>query len=246
MLSKRTVVCTLELDSPLDTLVKIVVADDDDLCRGLIKDSIEMKNVEIFLTSDGLEALKILEHNSADVLITDLNMPKMDGLTLINHARQMNSNIVSIIITGFGSLETAIEAIRQGAYDYVQKPFSVERIAVVARNAVEKTRILKEKSKLLRELETAYKNLKCLETQSQAMEDSDSTKPGSTTQEDGYYVLSQPALPLFCYDSPPQSSAQMLNQLERLNELKREGVIADSEFTALKQLIIRQLRPAAS
>ncbi|NTW35200.1 MAG: response regulator, partial [Syntrophobacteraceae bacterium] len=153
MLSKRTVVCTLELDSPLDTLVKIVVADDDDLCRGLIKDSIEMKNVEIFLTSDGLEALKILEHNSADVLITDLNMPKMDGLTLINHARQMNSNIVSIIITGFGSLETAIEAIRQGAYDYVQKPFSVERIAVVARNAVEKTRILKEKSKLLRELE---------------------------------------------------------------------------------------------
>jgi YesN/AraC family two-component response regulator len=230
----------------LDNLVKIIVADDDDLCRGLIKDSIEMNNVEIFLASDGLEALKIIKDNNADVLITDLNMPNMDGLSLINHARQLNPNIVSIIITGFGSLESAIKAIQQGAYDYVQKPFSVERITVVARNAVEKTRTLKEKSKLLRELETAYQNLKCLENKSRTMDDSDPAKLRGPSQKDGYYLLSQPSLPLFCYDSPTQSSTQMLNQLERLKELKREGVIADGEFAALKQLIIRQLRPVAS
>ncbi len=234
------------LDLELDTLVKIIVVDDDDLCRGLIRDSIEMNDVEIFVASDGLEALKIIEDKNADVLITDLNMPRMDGLSLINHARQINANIVSIIITGFGSLESAIEAIQQGAYDYVQKPFSVERITVVARNAVEKTRILKERAKLLRELETAYQNLKYLETQSHAMEDSDHANFSNPAPEDGYYVLSQPALPLFCYDSPSQSSSQMLTQLERLNELKREGVIADNEFAALKQLIIRQLRPISA
>lgn len=198
------------------------------------------------MASNGLEAIKIIEENNADVLITDLNMPKMDGLSLINQARQINSNIVSIIITGFGSLESAIEAIQQGAYDYVQKPFSVERITVVARNAVEKTRILKERTKLLRELETAYQNLKHLETQSHAVEDGGSANFRGPAPEDGYYVLSQPALPLFCYDSPPQSSSQMLTQLERLKELKREGVIADHEFAALKQLIIRQLRPISA
>ncbi len=226
----------------MENTVRILVADDDDLCRGLIKDSIEADNVKIYLASDGMEALSLIKENKIEVLITDLNMPKLDGLSLINLARQINNNIVSIIITGFGSLESAIKAIQQGAYDYVQKPFSVERITVVARNAVEKIRTLKEKSKLLGELETAYQNLKILETRSQVMEDGESTKTGHSVAKDGYYVLSQPALPLFCYDSSAHSSSRMLSQLERLSELRREGAISESEFDALKQLIIKQLR----
>ena len=189
-----------------------------------------------------MEALSLIEKNNIDVLITDLNMPQLDGLSLINLARQVNNNIVSIIITGFGSLESAIKAIQQGAYDYVQKPFSVERITVVARNAVEKIRTLKEKSKLLGELETAYQNLKLLETRSRVMEEGESARAGQSLNKDGYYVLSQPALPLFCYDSSANSSSRMLSQIERLNELRREGAVSESEFDTLKQLIIKQLR----
>ena len=224
----------------------MIIADDDDICRGLLRDAIEMDNVNVYMASDGAEALSIIEKENADVLITDLNMPRMDGLSLINHARQINPSIVSIIITGFGSLETAIKAIQQGAYDYVQKPFSVERITVVARNAVEKTRILKEKSKLLGELEAAYQNLKFLETQSHGVQDSDSRSSTHPNVKDGYYVLSQSTLPVFCYDSPPHASFQVLAQLERLSQLKREGAVSDSEFAALKQLIIKQLRPVSS
>lgn len=224
----------------------MIIADDDDLCRGLIKDAIEIDNVYVYQASNGLEALDIIKKENVDVLITDLNMPNMDGLSLINHARQINSNIVSIIITGFGSLESAIKAIQQGAYDYVQKPFSVERITVVARNAVEKTRILKERSKLLGELEAAYQNLKFLETQTHGVQSSDSRGSIHPNPKDGYYVLSQSSLPVFCYDSPPHASSQVLAQLERLSELKREGAVSESEFAALKRLIIKQLRPVAS
>jgi len=226
----------------LDNTVKILIADDDDLCRGLIKDSIEIENVKLYLASDGMEALSLIKDNNIEILITDLNMPKLDGLSLINLARQFNNNIVSIIITGFGSLESAIKAIQQGAYDYVQKPFSVERITVVARNAVEKIRTLKEKSKLLGELEAAYQSLKVLEARSRVMEGGESNKTGHSVAGDGYYVFSQPALPLFCYDSSVHSSSRMLSDLERLNELRREGAISESEFDALKQLIIKQLR----
>lgn len=220
-----------------------MIADDDDLCRGLIKESIDSEDVEIYSASNGLEALSFIQSHNIDVLITDLNMPQLDGLSLINLARQVNPNIVSIIITGFGSLETAIQAIQQGAYDYVQKPFSVERIAVVARNAVEKTRTLKEKGRLLRELETAYQKLKLLETRSPTVEEREGAAEAIQAQDhDGYYVVSKSALPLFCYDSSIASSSRILSHLERLNELKRDGAVSDQEFDTLKQYIIKQLR----
>jgi CheY-like chemotaxis protein len=231
-------------DGELDTLVRVLIVDDDDLCRGLIRDAVEIDEIELHLASDGLEALSIIEKHVIDVLITDLNMPGMDGLELINHARQVHPNMLSILITGFGSLESAIQAIQQGAYDYVQKPFSIERIAVVARNAIEKARILREKSKLLRELETAYQNLKLLEMQSGGVEDVESKRSGLSPSKDAFYVFSQQALPLFYYDSPVPSSSHLLSQLERLNELKRSGGISDDEFSALKQRIIKQSRPA--
>lgn len=231
-------------DAELDSLVRVLIVDDDDLCRGLIRDAVETEGVELYLAPDGLEALSIIERNVIDVLITDLNMPEMDGLELINHARQVHPNILSILITGFGSLESAIKAIQQGAYDYVQKPFSIERIAIVARNAIEKARILREKGKLIRELETAYQNLRLLEIQSGGMEDVDSRRSSLGSSKDAFYVFSQQALPLFYYDSPVPSSSHLLSQLERLNELKRSGGITDDEFSALKQQIIKQSRPA--
>jgi DNA-binding NtrC family response regulator len=223
----------------VDCTLNILIVDDDDLCRGLIGDAIDSENVNIFLASDGIEALSILNEDNIDILITDLNMPKMDGLVLIDHARQINPNIISIIITGFGSLESAIKAIRQGAYDYVQKPFSVERIALVARNAVEKARILRDKTRLLRELDTAYQSLKILETQSGANEESESRKVGHNLSNEAHYVLAQQALPLFYYDSPVHSSSQLLSHLERLNKLKRSGGISDDEFALLKMRIIK-------
>jgi DNA-binding NtrC family response regulator len=228
----------------VDCALNILIADDDDLCRGLIGDAIDSDNVNIFLASDGIEALSILNEDNIDILITDLNMPKMDGLILIDHARQINPNIISIIITGFGSLESAIKAIRHGAYDYVQKPFSVERIAVVARNAVEKARILRDKTRLLRELDTAYHSLKILETQSSANEESESRRVGSSLSNEAHYVLAQQALPPFYYDSPVHSSSQLLTHLERLNELKRNGGISDDEFALLKMQIIKHSRLA--
>jgi DNA-binding NtrC family response regulator len=126
----------------LESPIRILIADDDDLCREILRDAIQGEDVFVKIAADGVDALEMLGSSPFDILITDLNMPRMDGLTLLGHARELHPHILSIIITGFGSLESAIEAIRRGAYDYVQKPFKLEEISVAIRNAKEKITIL--------------------------------------------------------------------------------------------------------
>jgi DNA-binding NtrC family response regulator len=121
---------TCDRGSGVESPVKILVVDDDEICREILKDSIGQWGVEVGLASDGLEGLEKLAAGPFDILITDINMPRMDGLTLLREAKQRYPHILTIIITGYGSLESAIEAIRQGTYDYMQKPFKIEELAV--------------------------------------------------------------------------------------------------------------------
>lgn len=227
----------------MEAPVRILITDDDDVCRRLIREAILEEGIEVDLAGNGLEALSQLEDFPADLLITDLHMPRMDGLTLLTHARQLLPHLLSIIITGYGSLESAVEAIRKGAYDYVQKPFTTERIGVVARNAIELIRVSREKARLLTELEGAYRKLQLLEGRAAR----DSTLESGALKEDRprepYCLYPQGALPLYYYEAPKDSPAAVLSRLERLAELKREGAINESEFNVLKKALFHHVGP---
>ena len=224
--------------SSVELPVRILITDDDDVCRKLIRDAIEEDGIEVALAGDGMEALAQLQEAPADLLITDLHMPHMDGLTLLTRARQLLPHLLSIIITGYGSLESAVEAIRQGAYDYVQKPFTMERIGVVTRNAIEMIRISREKARLLNELEGAYRKLQLLEVRGS----SDDVPTQETANEErsrqSFCLYPQQSLPLYYYELPKDPAAGILNRLERLAELRRDGAVNEKEFSVLKKAII--------
>jgi CheY-like chemotaxis protein len=223
----------------VDLSIRILIVDDDDVCRRLIRDAIEEEGVNVDLAGDGIDALDQLQKNPADMLITDLHMPRMDGLTLLTHARHLLPHLLSIIITGYGSLESAVEAIRKGAYDYLQKPFTMERISVVTRNAIDMIRISREKTLLLSELEGAYRKLQFLEGRGTAEGTNGAEQPKEDKSRRSYCLYPHQPLPLYYYELPKDPAANVLNRLERLAELKREGAINESEFSLLKKSIIQ-------
>ncbi|HOK10340.1 MAG TPA: response regulator, partial [Candidatus Hydrogenedens sp.] len=103
---------------------KILIADDELIIREVLHELLTDEGFTVELASDGDKALKILsEQKEIVVLFTDIMMPKMDGITLIHKAKEINPDIVPIIMTGYATIETARAAVKEGAYDYVLKPF---------------------------------------------------------------------------------------------------------------------------
>lgn len=229
--------------------IKILIVDDDEVYRDVLKDAIGEEDSELSLAGSGEEALELLEASPFDILITDLNMPGIDGLTLLKRARQLYPDILTLIITGYGSLESAVEAIRSGAYDYIQKPFRIDEVAVSTRNAIDKVRILRERQALLDELEKAYLRLQQLESearkQGRCEESAEETLwEGQVANDKGrsrmVWVPGR-SLPLDAFEGPKDTMGRVLADLERLKELRRERIVDETEFERLKKIILRNV-----
>lgn len=128
---------------------KILIVDDELIIRELLFDLLSEENFLVEMAPDGETALKIIrEESEIAVLFTDIMMPKMDGITLIHKAREINPGIVPIIMTGYATIETARAAVKEGAYDYVLKPFNITEIKTVVNNALERNRLIQENARL--------------------------------------------------------------------------------------------------
>jgi two-component system response regulator AtoC len=131
----------------------LVVEDDAALRRSLLI-GLEDLEFEVDAVASGAEALSRLEHTDVDVVLTDLNMPGMNGIALCERVAEARADIPVVVITAFGSLETAVAAIRAGAYDFVTKPIELDALALVLKRAVQH-RKLSEELKRLRSLADA-------------------------------------------------------------------------------------------
>ncbi|HBG46172.1 MAG TPA: hypothetical protein DDW94_04190 [Deltaproteobacteria bacterium] len=139
-----------------DEKFKILITDDDLDLRELLTEAIRNWGYEVSLARDGEEALKKLRMDHFHMVITDLMMPGMDGLALLQRIRELDKDILVIIITGYATIETAVKAIENGAHDYIAKPFRLDELMVVIKNACEKLRLMIQNRALLEELRTAY------------------------------------------------------------------------------------------
>lgn len=132
------------------TLVAIV--DDDPTILALLEESLGTDpSFSIQTFGDSRTAYAALESRRFDLLITDLMMPEVDGLTLLEHARRCQPNLLVVIITGYASLETTLEAIHAGVYDYITKPFRLEEFRLVVKNAAERVHLTREVERLHKE-----------------------------------------------------------------------------------------------
>ena len=234
------------LNNGVEQTIRVLIADDDEVCREILQDAIQKEGVEVILASDGVEALEKLSEDPSDILISDLNMPRMDGLSLLKHARQKHPHILTIIITGYGSLQSAIDAIRLGAYDYIQKPFKIEEIMVATRNAIDKIRILREKTALLGELEAMHRKLELLEAVKSLRSTEEKCFSPEKSTDNTVCLIPGIGLPLRFLEVPDQSPSRILTALESLKELRRDGTINELEFQRLKRLIIDKMESGKS
>ncbi len=120
--------------------VQVVVADDEEIVCSLVRDTLEEEGHSVKVAPDGPEALKLIQQAPVDLLITDIRMPHMDGIELAAKAREILPDIVVIFVTGYADVNSAKEAIKQGAFEYILKPFELNEIRQAVSKAVNKIR----------------------------------------------------------------------------------------------------------
>ncbi|MFZ2448140.1 MAG: response regulator [Syntrophobacteraceae bacterium] len=222
---------------------RVLVADDDDIFLEILAEAVQDAGGEATLVPDGQAALDQLARARFDILITDLNMPRVDGLALLRQVRALHPHVLGILITGFGSLESAIEALRLGVYDYIQKPFMVEQIAVTIRNAIERVSIFKERSVLLEKIENLHKKL-CLVEGKRYPEHEIYDISGQSIS--GPFFLDGKSRPETFLEKPKGDPTRALATLDTLRGLRREGVISETELERLKLAILKRIESGGS
>ena len=127
---------------------RILVVDDEKVIREILSDFLTMEGFVVRAVEDGSAALKELQRRTYNLVISDLKMPNLGGLELLQKIAELNLNVVCIIMTGFGTVETAIEAMKRGAYDYILKPFKVEEVVHVVQRGLERQGLQQENMRL--------------------------------------------------------------------------------------------------
>jgi len=140
----------------MDKNHRILVVDDDPEMCGMLSDILREEGFYVHTTNESLEALKTLKKEEFDVIITDLKMKGLKGLDLLEEANKVASLTPVIIITAFGTIESAIKAMKMGAYDYITKPFQMDELVLTVRKALENRLLKKEVQRLKKEVESRY------------------------------------------------------------------------------------------
>jgi len=132
-------------------LGRVMVVDDEENIREVLSNYLDSMNYEVDTAEDGQEALNKYQKGDFDLIISDLLMPNIDGLELLKRIREIDKDVIFLMITGYPSIETAVDAIKKGAYDYITKPFHMEDVKLRIERAFEK-RSLKERLKTVQGL----------------------------------------------------------------------------------------------
>jgi len=132
---------------------KLLIVDDEDIVRESLCDWLSSIGYKVLTAKCGEEALRIIKQKKVKIIIADLIMPGMNGIELMKKARTIIPTISAVIITAHGTIQTAIAAIREGAYDYIEKPFCPEKVELLIRNMVEHHKLLEENITLRRKIE---------------------------------------------------------------------------------------------
>lgn len=210
----------------------ILVVDDDKIIADILRDFLSGSGKSVDVCHDGLDAIKKMEEFHYDLILVDLMMPKVGGIDVLKYAKTTNPDVIVIIITGYASVESAIDAIREGAYDYIRKPCKLEEIKIVVDNAIEKIALLRENRALLKKLEETYHELLALKEISQ--ENKKITKIN-------FFSSNMPSLH-YLFENKSSFQSQ-IEKLETLSGLKEKGMLTENEFKEFKKNLLKSVEP---
>jgi len=135
---------------------KILVADDEPSMREFLDIMLKKEGYQVLLASNGEEVMKLIEKDIFDLVLMDIRMPRLDGIASLKKIKVSSPETIVIMITAFASADTAIRAMKEGAYDYITKPFKVEEIKLIIKNALEKKNLRKENTLLKQVVRDRY------------------------------------------------------------------------------------------
>ncbi len=135
---------------------KILIIEDDQKIRAILKEILEEKDHDVEEAGDGQEGYKKLEQGQFDLCICDIKMPKMDGLEVLEKAKENGIGANFIVISAHGTIDVAVEAVKKGAFDFLQKPFDLGRLEITLRNALDKSSLVKETKTLKKKISRRF------------------------------------------------------------------------------------------
>ena len=210
--------------------IHILIVDDETSVADILKDCVSNRGRSVDVCYNGLDGIEHIQNNHYDLIVVDLVMPKIGGLDVMRYAKKENPDVLVVIITGHASLETAIMAVKEGAYDYIRKPCKLEEIKIVVDNAVEKIRLYRENKKLLKEIQDTYSKLTLLKQEK---------KMDKKSSKINFFSSNMPSLHYLYNNS--KSAGNTVEKLKALSMLKEKGNLTENEFKSFKQNLLKMM-----
>ncbi|WP_353126931.1 sigma-54-dependent transcriptional regulator, partial [Parapedobacter pyrenivorans] len=139
-------------------MTKVLIIDDERAIRSTLREILEYEDYKVIDTDNGIDGLAIIKKEDVDLVLCDIKMSKMDGMEVLTEALAIKPDLPFIMISGHGTIETAVEASKKGAYDFISKPPDLNRLLITVRNALERgtlvteTKVLKRKVSKTRDI----------------------------------------------------------------------------------------------
>ncbi len=137
-------------------MIKILIIDDEKSIRNTLKEILEYEKYEVELAENGLSGLEKLKKTKYDIILCDIKMPEMDGMDVLQKILEQETDTPVIMISGHGNIDTAVEAIKKGAFDFIEKPLDLNRLLVTIRNAMDKSQLITETKVLKKKISKKY------------------------------------------------------------------------------------------
>src|SRR5499433_199508 len=135
---------------------RILVIDDDAGVRESLRMTLEYDGYDVAGAATGQEGIALVEREAPDLVLLDVKMPGMDGLEVLDRLRAVNESLPVIVVSGHGTISTAVEATKKGAFDFIEKPFASDRVLVSVRNALDQRRLRDENRTLRKAVEIRH------------------------------------------------------------------------------------------
>jgi len=137
-------------------MARILVIDDERSIRNTLKEIIEYEQHEVDVAENGIEGLDALGRNAYDIALLDIKMPEMDGIEVLQRINEKHPDVQVVMISGHGNVDTAVKALKLGAYDFIEKPLDLNRLLVTLRNALDRSELVQETKTLRRKISKKY------------------------------------------------------------------------------------------